>query len=190
MILENTKKFIDYFKDKNYTKEQVLKILGERQDLTVAEKNFIYLYCFPRPLLDRELIPRVIEEHKKRGDVGNRGSLEPNELDVTLILEAGQTEQYGRFIKHLMYAFCDESKIYKVYNNNVYECPICGKKLSGETLWKVVQFQDPQKEFLAIGSKESSITMCLDCLVQLNSAREVIDYIDPGYLDWTKRLKK
>lgn len=190
MILENTKKFIDYFKDKNFTKEQVLKILEERQDLTTGEKNFIYLYCFPRPLLDRELIPRVMEEHKRRGDDGNCGSLEPNELDITLILEAGQTEQYGRFIKHLMYAFCDESKIYKVYNNNVYECPICGKKLSGESLWKVVQFQDPQKEFLAIGSKESSITMCLDCLVQLNSAKEVIDFIDPSYLDWTKRLKK
>ena len=189
MLLENTKKFIDYFKENNYTKEQVLSILKGREDLTVEEKNFIYLYCFPRPLLDRELIPRVAEEHKKRGDLNNHGSLIPNALDVTLILEAGQTEQYGRFIKHLMYAFSDEEKIYKAFNNNTYECPICGKTIMGETLWKITQFQDQQKEFLAIGSRGSSILMCLDCLVQLNAAKEVVDFIDPGFLDWTKRIQ-
>lgn len=189
MLLENTKKFIDYFKDNKYTAERVLSILSKREDLTRDEKNFIYLYCFPRPLLDRELIPRVMEEHKKRGDLGNRGSLEPSALDVSLILEAGQTEQYGRFIKHLMHAFGDESKIFKVAGQNTYECPICGKILSGEALWKIVQFQDPNKEFLAIGSRESSITMCLDCLIQLNTAKDLINILDPSFLDWTKRIK-
>lgn len=189
MLLENTKQFIEQIKKDKFTQEKALELLKSREDLSRDEKNFIYLYCFPRPLLDRELIPRVIEEHKKRGDFSNRGTLEPNALDVSLILEAGQTEQYGRFIKHLMHAFCDENKIFKVSGINTYECPICGKKLSGEGLWKVVQTQDSGREFLAIGSTESSITMCLDCLVQLNAAKDLVNFIDPGFLDWTKRGK-
>lgn len=185
--MENTKRFINHFLSQNYSKENALSILEGREDLTREEKNFIYLYCFPRPLLDRELAPRVELEHKKRGDPGNRGSLIPNALDVTLILEASRTEQYGRFIKHLMHSFCDESNLFKVSGINTFECPICGKLLSGENLWKVSQFSDPEKEFLAIGSKKSSVILCLDCLIQLNASKDLVEYIDPSFLDWRKK---
>lgn len=189
MLLEKTKEYIELIKREKYTREQVLNVLTSLSILSREEKNFIFLYCFPRPLLDRELPPRVVKEHYLRGDISNRGSLVPNNLDVSLILEAGKTEQYGRFIKHLMNAFCDNSKVFKVSDNSVHDCPICGKKIFGEELWKISENIDTSKEYLAFGSTGSSITLCLDCLVQLNSAKETIDFVDPDFFDWSKKFR-
>lgn len=188
-MLENTKRFIDYFRANKIPSDKALILLKGRTDLNRDEKNFIYLYCYPRPLLDKELKPRVSSEHIKRGDLVNKGTLIPNTLDVTLILEAGQTTQYGRFIKHLMYAFCNESKVIVVEGADKYECPICGKTLLGKDLWTPISDTDKTKESLAFGSTESSVALCLDCLVQLNSAYDTVNVIDPGFLDWTKRIK-
>lgn len=182
MLLENTKAYIDLVLSNNYSSSQLLKVLYNA-NLTRDEKNFVYLYCFPRPLLDRELPPRVIKDHFLRGDISNRGSLSPNISDVSLILEAGRTEQYGRFIKHLMNAFCNELKLFKISDSNVHECPICGKKIFGEGIWtKIGSSIDPSREYLAFGSTGSSITMCLDCIVQLNAAKETVEAIDSNFL--------
>lgn len=177
------------YRSKGYTKEQLLQNLAAREDLGRDEKNFIYLFLFPRPLLDRELPPRVKEAHFQRGDTRNKGIISPNALDVTLILEASQTPQYGRFIKHLMYAFCDSSKLIVSRGVNTYDCPICGKSLLGDSLWEAsVGKSDTEHEFLAIGSRESSVTLCIDCISQLTESKRLIEEIDPGFLDWRKRM--
>ena len=184
-MLENTREYIDYVFRSNFTEQQALEeLMKVKGKFTNDEKNFIYCYCFPRPLLDRELMSRVAEFHRLRGDTG---LLYPNVQDITLILEAGRTEQYGRFIKHLMHAFCDEENIYRVPGADEYECPICGKKTHGLDLWD--SQIDVYGETLAIGSSESSVTLCLNCLVQLSSAKDLINFIDPSFLDWMKRYK-
>jgi len=188
-MLENTREYIDYVFRSNFTEQQTLEeLMKVKEKFTNDEKNFIFRYCFPRPLLDRQLMARVADLHRQRGDINNIGVLYPNAQDITLILEAGRTEQYGRFIKHLMHAFCsDEELIYKVSDIEKYQCPICGKVLYGSELWNPLI--DVNGETLAIGSSESSITLCIDCLIQLNSAKDLINFIDPSFLDWMKRYK-
>ena len=187
-MLENTREYIDYVFRSNFTEQQTLEeLMKVKGKFTNDEKNFIFRYCFPRPLLDRQLMSRVADLHRQRGDVNNIGALFPNAQDITLILEAGRTEQYGRFIKHLMHAFCNNEYIYKVAGVEEYQCPICGKVLYGSDLWD--SQVDVYGETLAIGSSESSITLCIDCLIQLNSAKDLINFIDPSVLDWMKRYK-
>lgn len=178
---------IGHIKSKQMSPEEAVVFLA-RTKLRPDEQSLVYYYCFPRPLLDRELMSRVKEEHRKNGDVENRGSRVPNNLDIGLILEAGQTQQYGRFIKHLMYSFCNMNSIFCVDDDgNNYECPICGKTLVGKLRWN--PSSDLFMENVAIGSIDSSITMCADCIIQLTAAKSLMQELDPGFLDWTKRFK-
>jgi hypothetical protein len=40
------------------------------------------------------------------------------------------------------------------------------------------------KESLAFGNSDSDIIMCKNCLIQLMAANEVLEMLEPGYLDF------
>lgn len=179
------KPFIDII-EKGLDKDKAIELLKNENSLTNDEKRLIYMYCFPRPLGDRELPNRVRETRKQRGPNCRNGFLQPDDLETSLIIEAGRTMQYGNFIKHLMHSFARPEDVYQISGTEVLECPICGKKIREFNIWDSTL--DHAKEHLAFGSPaQTSITLCIDCLVQLVNASEIIQIIDPGYLDWTKR---
>lgn len=190
--MTNFKPFIDYLKQNEISSEEAKKILSGSNKLTSEEKNLVYAYCYPRQLTDRELPSRVMQFRSSQGIPG-KGTLYTSGSDlgeITLLLEACKTEQYGRFMQHLMHAFCDPEKIYPVSDSEEFDCCICGKKLLGHDDWVVRSKNgelDKNKEYLTFGSKESSVVLCMDCLTHLVAARDIIDEIDPGFLDWTKR---
>lgn len=164
--LQNLKTYIDYLIDEKITKEDGKKLIDSCDKLKPLDKNFIYLYCYPRPLLDRELPNRInnTQDFNKK---------------VLLLLEASRTEQYSRYIQHLCHSFLDNEgisivKIVKDIDDNDY-CPICGKKLENE------------KTF---GSKDSSSMLCEDCLKAIIVIKNILEIINPEFLDWTKRYTK
>lgn len=183
------KKFIDYLKDNNISKDNTLKLLKEEKSLSSDEKNLIFAYCFPRQLLDRELPIRIKNYREKSGYSGL--NVDPHE--VALIIEAGQTEQYRRYIKHLMHSFSDVSNINPVNSSEEGNprCGICDNELLYFKDWeeyaKNINGELENRECLAFGSTESGIVLCKHCLLQLVNAVQVMNDLDPSYLDWTKR---
>lgn len=177
------KTVIDYIsKLKGKEPNEVLSILRDDLNLSSADKNLIYLYLFPRPLLDKELPFRImgIREDPK-------GKAEVNQNEVALILEAGRTEQYGRFIKHLFYSFKDSNNIFPIKGSNIGNCCLCGKDVYEETLWRSFSNQYGEEEitnklFQAYGSIETDLPICLPCLLNLRQAIWLMEEIDPYFL--------
>lgn len=184
--------YLQKIKAAHLTKEAAINFLTPEKRLTSDSKNLIISYCFPRPLGDYELPSRVSNYRNSMG-INQAGSLQPIDGEVILLIEAGQTTQYGRFIKHIMHAFCDPELLINITGNNKSSCCICGKQTCNLDLWKSIVDAIPgipeetHKEWLTFGSKESEVTMCLDCIVQLVKAKEIMDFIDPSFYDWTKR---
>jgi len=186
MYIMNVKKFIDYFFKSNLNREEAIEVLKTESTLSQDEKRLILSYCYPRQLKDRELPARVLRSRKKRGPQARNGFLTPDLIEADLIIEAGKTLQYERFIKHLMHAFSDPTQISPISGIDTIECPICGKRIREANIWNPTL--DPTKEHLAFGNpNQTSIILCLDCIIQLGIAREIINELDPGFLDWTKR---
>ena len=182
------KEFIEYLKKNNISKDDTLKLLRDDPNLNRDEKNLVFAYCFPRQLLDRELPIRIKNYREKSG----YSHLKMDPSEVALIIEAGQTEQYKRYIKHLMHSFDDTAKVHPVTDPEGHtenpECGICGCNVLFSEDWEKYKDRDPEKEYLALGSTETGIIICKHCLVQLLTSINIMNELDPSYLDWTKRM--
>lgn len=178
--MEKVVKYINYFKNSSST--QVLETLRENNELSQDEKNLVYLYLFPRPLMDKELPLRFKQVRKTEG-----GSTEISLPECTLIIEAGKTEQYGRFIKHLFHAFSNPEVIYPIEGSNICNCCLCGKEIYEHTLWGCFKNQyggteESDKLFQAFGSTESDLPICIPCLLNLRESINIMKLIDPDYI--------
>ena len=185
--MNSLKQYIEIWKNVNDT-HQVIEYL-KNLDLSIQEKNLIYLYLFPRPLLDMELPGRI---QRARRDSGNNGTgyLEPNVYEISLLVEAYRTQQYRRFIKHLLHCFTDPKNIHPVNGYQFCECGLCKKRLFELGAWNnecskfknSVHPEETKKEFLAYGADGSNITLCIDCIIQLQEVNRFLEDIEPGYL--------
>ena len=105
----NIKVAIDYIKERKLNEAQALEVLKQSTTLDQNEKNLVYVYCFPRPLPDYGLPDRVQDFRIKAG-IGENG----DDREIALLLEACQTEQYGRFMKHIMHAFENPENVHPI----------------------------------------------------------------------------
>lgn len=190
-MAEQIKKYVDYLISNNITEADALEMIKQCSKLSPDEKNLIYAYTFPRPLRDKELPSRVQNFRSVKG-LPMKGMLTPSTPEATLIVEAARTGQYGKFIKHLIHAFSDPSKVSPLEGDEATDCPICGKHIYEKNMWDYLIERDPtnpekdNREFLAFGSTESSITLCVDCLIQLIHASTLLEEIDPEFLSWDR----
>ena len=191
--MKDLKPYVDYLLLSGIKKEEGLNLLKSDNTLTGNEKNAIYCYCYPRQLLDREL-PVRIQAHRKKLGLPERGTLIPTYGESILIVEAFRTEQYGRFIRHLIHSFSDPNTIFPIEGEKEDECSICGNVVYEHELWKnrfgTIPEEQKNKQFLAFGSEGSSIILCRNCLAQLIKATEILESINPDYLDWKKESPK
>lgn len=167
-----------------------IEMLRKEKDLSIEEKNLIYLYLYPRPLLDKELPYRIQEARKSQNNIS--GYLEPNLLEVSLIIEAYRGQQYNRFTKHLLHSFVEAGPeaVHPINGNSIEECALCGKNIFEFEAWenecrKYKSQHHPEeerKEYLAFGALGSNIGLCLDCIVQLQEVNKILEAIEPGYL--------
>ena len=169
---------------------QIIEILRKDDKLEIEEKNLIYLYLYPRPLLDMELPRRIMESRKTSGNNGN-GYLQTNLVEVALLIEAYRTEQYKRVIKHLLHTFTVPENIHPISGNGQCKCGLCGKNLYEFDAWtsECSKFknnphpEESKKEYLAFGGDGSNVSLCLDCIVQLQEVNKILDSLEPGYLN-------
>lgn len=171
---------------KGNTPDVILNILKNNNQLIADEKNLIYLYLNPRPLLDMELPKRIQNSRTNENNIV--GSLTPNLKEATLIIEAYRSEQYNRYIKHLMYSFLlDPEKIHPVIGEGHSNCGICYKEIHEQSYWNEnISNHDVNREYLAFRSDNSNIMLCLDCLIQLKYAHDILEKIEPGFLKYGK----
>lgn len=175
--MKKLKTVVDQLTSLGESSEEVVKFLSENNELSRPEKILLYRYLFPRPLLDNELPTRII---KNRGENIN-GYLVPELSEATLIVEAYRTPQYNRYIRHLMHSFLDPNKIFPILGTkNDHECGVCRKTIIETPSPNI----DTSSETLAWGSEESDITLCIDCLIQLKYANEILEALEPGYLSY------
>lgn len=181
------KPFVDYLLNNNISKEKALEIIKNSNKLSDDEKNLVYVFCYPRPLLDYEL-PSRVQAYRTKKNFPMVGHIEPHLGEAALIVEAGRTPQYTRFIKHLIHAFSDPTKLAPLDGDEDCDCPICGKTTFQNNKWqnliKEGKLIDNNREYLAFGSTESSVTMCMDCLVQLMTAIDYLENMDPNYMNF------
>lgn len=186
MDMEDIKQYIDYLKANKISDSEAKKLLADNKTLDSNTKNLIYMYCYPRQLKDYGL-PERIQQYRKSclsGESGKKG----DPVETILLVEACQTEQYGRFMKHLMHAFGNSDNVSPIAGSDSDHCCLCGKEVFGIDKWKLdYSATDPEKHKMSFGSSESSSIICIDCLAHLIESMEIINSIDPGFLDWTKR---
>lgn len=188
-IMEKIKYYLEQFKSERLSSADLLIRLGNISELTPEEKNLIYLYLYPRPLADKELPKRFT--NLRLGE-NKYGSLTPSLNEATLIIEAGRTLQYSRYIKHLLHSYSNVENIHSIEGSNVCNCCLCNKEIYELTLWKSFSKQykpeeENEKLFLAYGSLESDLPICMPCLLNLRKSLDILNYIDPGFLDWKLR---
>ena len=150
--------------------------------LSPVEKNVVYFYCFPRPLADYGLPPRI-QEYRATHGIGDRG----DSSEVIFLAEACQTEQYGRFMKHLMHAFGNPENVHPISGTDTDTCCICGKSTVEYDEYLAKGLNSP--EVLSYGSSDSSSTICIDCLSRLIETMELVENLDPSFLNWAKRYQ-
>ena len=182
MNIEEIKRSVDYIKSRNLNSTEAIEYL-QNVPLNSDEKNVVYFYCFPRPLADYGLPPRIQDYRTKHG-VSSLG----NECEIAFLVEACQTEQYGRFMKHLMHAFGDPENVHPVSGGAEADiCCICGKELRKISPVEIGVIGDSHS--LSYGSVDSTSNICIDCLGRLIETMEIMEKLDPSFLNWVKRYQ-
>lgn len=177
-------------KSKKYKgrKDKILEYLANCAELDDDRKNLIYFTIFPRQLLDGEFPSRLLSS---RTDGNTVGYLEPNIREIGLLLEASLTDQYKNFLRHLLHSFRDPSQVFPLQGTEKCECCICRKGIWAYDAWDNICKQYPsnpekdRKEYLAFASDNTTLTICLDCLIQLSGLDRLMKVLDgDNYLDW------
>ena len=152
-------------------KNIVISVLSSNKTLTPEEKNAIFIYLFPIKLLDKDLPGKINSEKEE-------------DSKVIMLLGAYRTEQYGRYIKHLLHSFLDPKDIYPLLGRHITNCCICDKNIYHTEIWKEECSKFPKlkekekKECLSYGSKKSSLEICLNCLIRLKKLDNLLSVIE------------
>jgi hypothetical protein len=166
--------------------------LYTRQDLGSFEKAIIYSHFWNNILRDGELVDMMTAGRSGYPEIASKGSLAFFEPDIINLYTALHSEQYKRYIFHLLYAYRDPNLIHQQDGLGQCKCDICGKQIYRNTSWLGIAPSRPMekynKEYLAFFSEGSSTTVCLDCIAQLQYLTQLLQTIDPSCLTpfWIK----
>lgn len=187
-------KILDLVKEfKGKERDEVYSLLANENEIDNQEKWLVFSYLFPRSILDRQL-PSIIQRYRC-GYNSMSGFLSPNLGESSIIVEAYRTQQYNRFIRHLIHSFVrDSEKVNPMAGQEECNCSLCDKKIYGFDLWNDFcdkynnTIERDQKEYLSFMSVDSGLNICKNCLIQLINADQIIEDLEPGYLDFGRRL--
>lgn len=171
----------------------ILSELQGRSDLGNFEKNIIYYHLNPVILKDGELTGRIKEIRRSRNDLAGKGFLGHSEEEQIELYKALGSAQYKRYILHLLGAYQKTSYVFPQDGEQQCKCDLCGKDIFEHKLWWTsivpqVPREQENKEWLAWFSKNSSTSLCLDCIAQLKYLHEMLKIISPELLTpfWLK----
>lgn len=165
-------------------KDDVIQRLnGLGDSLSPGEKNTVYTYLFPGNLLDGELAQQLMQYNGG----GHRGVIEPNDVDLPLLVNAYGSRQYRGYIRHLLHSFIKvgEQELYLLESSDINECGICKVNIFG------THANPPDKEHLAYGSQKSDVLLCPSCLYQLHVLDSLLKRLEgKDYLIWGNVIGK
>lgn len=172
------------------TSEEIINILRYNCPVPLCsqEQSIIYSLAISQPVIlhDGDL-SSFIKTHRNAFNIP-RGSLQEDLDEVSMLIKAWRSPQYKRYIKHMMISFLDNSLVFPIEGYGEDECGICKKKLFRFNSWDEMCKQNPgfgeqnRKEYLSFGSKNSKNSICMDCLVQLGIAYDLLEHLYPGFL--------
>lgn len=171
------------------TPQEAYEILNFNPNLSQPEKSIAYtLGTFqPQILQDGDLM-REIQRYRTNTLGNQRGSLGEDLIEISYIIKAYLSPQYRRFIKHLMISYLDDSQVFPVEGKFSEECGICHKQIHQFSRWVQLCEANPgfgeqyRKEYLSLGSSNSKTPICMNCLIQLRGAYDLLNFLDPGFL--------
>lgn len=173
MRLELIKNYVDRLSLS--TRDELVETLGKDNVLSRNEKNAVYLWLFPLLLKDRELPEKMKEV------IGPSELMKPRDEEIVMLIGAYKSAQYGNFIRHLLHAFTDSSLVFPYCGETTEDCCICGKHL-------ICHGSAHTRENLSYGSSESSVKLCLNCIIQLQALHQVLQFMEgEDYLNRYKR---
>lgn len=172
------------------TPDQSLQALSENPSLSNGEKNIAFILgTYQNFIIQDGDLPKAIEAYRQQKLGHLRGSLTEDLEEISYILKAYMSPQYRKFIKHLMISFIlKKDQLFPIRGRNTNPCGICHKNLYETEIWSEICAKNPnfgeqdRKEYLSIGSPDSSATLCINCMVQLQAAYDLLEYLDPEFL--------
>lgn len=174
--MANLKIFTDYLLKAKIDQGKGDELIYSSNKIGDLEKLLIHSYCYPRKIGDYEL-PKIISEYRETHGIDPKGLLIKNPEEACILVEAYRSLQYGRFMRHLMHAFIEKPElISSVEGEGSDECAICGKTVY--YFGSKDKEGDPEDETLAFMSKDSSVCLCKNCLLQLAYSFELIGQIE------------
>lgn len=164
-------------------------LLSESHDPEGPLEGFCQAWLEPRNMLAGDLQKYINEVKGVSGILGGHQISWPQ---VQVLIEALRTKQYGSTMNLLFNTFGDDIFPVRLPGHGT-KCAICDKDIMYWQEWSETIRACPglgefeNRNFLAYGTKTSRICICLDCLIQLKAAKELLDELDPGILNYQKR---
>lgn len=164
------------------SQKEVIQDLQEDYTIGENERNAVFVYLFPPTLLDRQIGQKILSNRAKTKNI--KGWLEPEDSELVILLWGWRSQQYNRFMRHLLHSFLDPELVFPLTGRFKEKCALCDKIVYHFDVWteeckKFPQLEEKEKkEFLAFGSKQSSIELCLDCLIQLQGLNDILKILE------------
>jgi hypothetical protein len=165
-------------------------LLSESSDPDGPLEGFCQAWQNPRTMLEGDLQKYI---NIAKGTSGILGGHQVNWPQVQVLIEALRTKQYSTTIQTLLNTFSGEVFPVRMSGHGV-KCTVCSKDIMFWQEWSETVKACPglgefeNRNFLAYGTKTSRMCVCLDCLIQLRATRDLLYRLDPGILNYQKRI--
>lgn len=187
--LMGIKTCIDQLREKNRSKEDVKRYLSSSDQFNDPSKKIIFDDLFPPIIPDKELPTLIVKNREAEGKkplFNFSGFLVPVESEIAILYSAFKSEQYQRFMLHLLHSFTSDKKVYPIGGRFKSNCALCNKVLYNYDIWyeeclkfpQLAEKEKERKEFLSFGSNTSNLNLCLDCIVQLKALKSIVEYLN------------
>lgn len=184
MNIELLKTHVSMCQDK--TASEIISYLSEIPELDIPMKTLVYNLSTYPIFQDGEL-PMKIKYSRYLRDK----TIGFNDVDIpeiSILASAYRSQQYKRFIKHLVFSFLNPTEIFPVISSTEESCgcSICGKVIYEEKRWLQLCEEYPssgenlEKNFLQFSAKNTNISLCKNCIIQLKGLSEILKELEPG----------
>lgn len=164
---KNLINYINYVKSLDYINRQLY--LLQHPDW-ITNKILMDYYYNDVILQDKELL-WLIESHRV-GNIPRSGLVDLDVEEVSYLMKAWKSQQYHRFMCHILSRYSDRSGKYTInpVNNGNYECCVCWRPLHG--IYDGIDNND-----VAYTSQDTGTCICKSCLYQLFMFSQLMDLL-------------
>lgn len=130
-------------------------------------------------LSDGELLQMI--ETYRTGDIPRKGLLDPDLVEIDMLMRAYKSQQYRRFILHITRTYTN-NEVFPRLNGTGIECSVCWRPIySLEDYTNHVDPKtDPNMEYVAFSNNFTRTHVCVNCLTNIVSLSEILKGFGDG----------